>query len=253
MSDGRGPTPARDWGTTFGGIADGWLFSDVEGPLPPVLVLPLENPDLYDPAVWEKKAEVVRRHRSVTVMRRGGATFGVLTAKLGAPAAAMTVQAAAARGAHTLVGVGYCGAIADTLGCGDLLVPTGAVAADGTSAAYCPERYPAVADHALVGLLKEAAGGPVHDGLVHSLDAVLTQDSALVDRCRATRVDALDMETSAVLTVARIHGVRAATVLVASDHAGLGLPTDGTLLGAGTRRAVDVALEAVTRRAAELG
>ncbi|MGW2475144.1 phosphorylase family protein [Streptomyces sp. NPDC001665] len=250
MSDPRGGSAFQDWGTVFGGIADGWLFSDLDGSLPATVVLPLENPDLYDPVVWEKKAEVVSRHRSVTVLRHRGATFGVLTAKLGAPAAAMAVQAAAARGVRSLFGVGYCGAIADAIGCGDLVVPTGAVSADGTSRAYCPERYPAVADHSLVSLLKQVTGGQVHDGLVHSLDAVLTQDSALVDRCRATHVDALDMETSAVLTVARLHGVRAATVLVASDHAGAGRHTDGDLLDAGTRRAVDVVLEAVSLHAA---
>ncbi|WP_169317358.1 phosphorylase family protein [Actinacidiphila oryziradicis] len=246
------PADAQDWGSTFQGVVDGWLFSDVDGPLPPVAILPLENPDLYDRTDWAKRVETLRDYRSVSVAHYRGHEFAVFTAKLGAPAAAMAVQAAAARGVRTLIGVGYCGAVADTLSCGDLLVPTGAVAADGTSRAYCAERYPAVADHQLVRALHDTAPGTLHDGVVLSLDAVFTQDSALVERCRALRVSGIDMETSAVLTVARLNGVRAATVLVASDHPGLGVPTDGALLGAGSARAMELVLKAVTGRVAEL-
>ncbi|MEU9375771.1 hypothetical protein AB0D94_18580 [Streptomyces sp. NPDC048255] len=246
------PGDVPEWGSTFKAIADGWLFSDVDGPLPPVAILPLENPDLYDRADWEKRVEIERHHRSVSIARHGGRRIAILTAKLGAPAAAMAVQAAAARGVRTLIGLGYCGAIEDGLGCGDLLVPTGAVAAEGTSIAHTRERYPAVADHRLVRALHDSAPGTLHDGLVYSLDAVFTQDSGLIERCRRLRVSGIDMETSAVLTVARLSGVRAATVLVASDHPGLGLHTDGTLLGAGMDRAMGLALEAVTGRAAEL-
>ena len=118
-----------DWGTTFRGVVDGWLFPDVDGPLPPAAVLPLENPDLHDRSDWAKRVEAVRGYRSVSVARHRGHEFAVLTAKLGAPAAAMAVQAAAARGVRTLIGVGCCGAVADTLTCGELLVPSGAVAA----------------------------------------------------------------------------------------------------------------------------
>lgn len=253
-------TPGRpDWGTTFRQVADGWLFSDVDGKLPETVILPLENADLYDPSLWDGKVDIEQCHRSITFARHGGVGFGILSPKLGAPAAAMAIEAAADRGVRTLIGLGFCGAIAPDLRCGDLLVPTGAVAGDGVSAAYCPERYPAVADRALVAALHESAAHAappadaapddrlvLHDGLVHSIDAVFLQDSALIERCRALRVAGLDMETSAVLTVARICGIRAATILVASDHPGLGIPTDGPRLSEGARRAMDVALRVVS-------
>lgn len=164
----------------------------------------------------------------------------------------MATETAAARGVRTLVGVGFCGAIAPDLTRGDLLVPTGAVAGDGTSRGYCAERYPAVADHALVAALHRLSPDALHDVLVHSVDAVCTQDSALVQRCRALRVSALDMEISAVLTFARPRGVRAATLLVTSDHPGNGTLTDGTRLSAGTRRAAKLAREVVTSDLPEL-
>ncbi|MFF3644034.1 hypothetical protein [Streptomyces sp. NPDC002564] len=241
-NDSAGP----DWGDVFPSVVDGWLFSDVPHQLPPTAVLPLENPDLYDSAVWEEKTEVEERYRSATIVRYRGTRLCVLSPKLGAPAAAMALEAAAARGVRTVLGLGYCGAISPELTCGDLLVPTGAVSRDGTTAAYCPDGYPAVADHGLVTALHRAATDPLHDGLVCSVDAVYTQDSALVEQCRRRRVAGLDMETSAVLTVARLRGVRAATVLVASDHPGSGALTEGAALARGTRRALDLALEVVT-------
>ncbi|MFD9454269.1 hypothetical protein ACFWBC_14420 [Streptomyces sp. NPDC059985] len=241
------PTGDRpDWGTAFRSIADDWLFADVDGPLPAEAVLPLENPDLYDSGVWDKHLKIEERYRTVSIGVYAGRRIAVLNAKLGAPAAAMAIQAAAGRGVRSLVGVGYCGAVADDLRCGDLLVPTGAVSADGTSAALCPGRYPAVADHQLVRALHDTAPGTLRDGLVHTLDAVYTQDSALVEECRRTGVSGIDMETAAVLTAARLSGMRAATLLVASDHPGLGLPTDGALIGAGFDRAMGLALEALT-------
>jgi uridine phosphorylase len=205
--------------------------------------MPLENPDLFDIAEWEKRVDIKQRYRSVTTATYRGRPLSILSARLGAPAAAMTIEAAARRGVRTLIGLGFCGAIAADLGCGDLLVPSGAVAADGTSAGYCAERYPAVADRQLTGTLHRLAGN-LHDGLVYSLDAVFAQDDALIDRCRKLRVSAIDMETSAVLTVARLQGVRAATILVASDHPGQGLRTDGELLSVGAERAIGLALTA---------
>jgi uridine phosphorylase len=240
------PNPERrvPWAETFRDIADGWLFSDVEGNLPATAIMPLENPDLFDVAAWAKRIDIEQRYRSVTTATYQGRPLGILSARLGAPAAAMTVEAAARRGVRTLIGLGFCGAIADELRCGDLLVPSGAVAADGTSAGYCPERYPAVADREVTSALHRLANN-LHDGLVYSVDAVFAQDDALIDRCRNLRVAAIDMETSAVLTVARLQGVRAATILVASDHPGQGLRSDGALLTAGAERAIGLALAAV--------
>lgn len=199
------PHPRAPWGETFRQVADGWLFSDLPETLPAVGLLPLENPDSVEQSAWAQYLDVGKHYRSVSTGTFKGSPVALFTPKLGAPAAAMLVDAAAQRGLRVLIGLGYCGAISDRLTCGDLLAPSAALSGDGTSGSYAPARYPAVADLGLLTAL-HAADPNLHDGLVHSLDAVYTQDDALVDDCARLRVDALDMETSAVLTVARLRG-----------------------------------------------
>lgn len=238
----RAASGSRPWGETIGTVVDGWLFSDVKGELPDAAILPLENPDLYNPSQWSEHLEIDQKYKSVTIARFRGREIGVLTPKLGAPAVAMTLDAVAARGVKTVIGVGFCGGIADGLHCGDVLVPTAAVSADGTSPAYVPERFPAVADRRLATLAHEL-GPDNHDGLVYSLDAVCTQDDALIDRCRALTVAGIDMETAAAFTVGRLNGLRVATILVVSDHPGRGEQTDPARLLEGVGRAIRLSLE----------
>jgi len=238
---------AGEWQETMRGIVDDWLFSDVPGRLPDTVVLPLENPDLYDPSPWLAALEVERTGRSVTIGTLQDRQVGILTPKLGAPAAAMAVEAAAHRGVRRIVGIGYCGGVSAHLSCGDLLIPYAAVAGDGTSTSYLPERYPAVADPDLYCALRRLDAKAI-GGMVWSLDAVLMQDAAFVRRCRQLRVDGVDMETAAVLTVARLRGVSAATVLVVSDHPGRGERTDTARLSAGTKRAIELVTAAVGSR-----
>jgi uridine phosphorylase len=236
-----------EWAATFRDVVVGWLFDDLRGPLPATLLLPLENPDLHHRESWDAALSVEQRCRSITVGTVAGRRVGVLTSKMGAPAVAMTVDAAAGLGAKVVVGVGFCGGISHRLGCGDLLVPAGAVTGDGTSAGYVPERYPAVADRRLATMLIDAGGAGTHEGLVWSLDAALMEDSAFVMRATELGVDAVDMETAALLTVARLRGMRACGVLVVSDHPGHGRRADPTLLAPGIRRSMELAFEVAPR------
>lgn len=223
---------------------DGWLYDDVRGDLPDTVILPLENPHLYDRNVWASVLDVEQRARCVTIGAYHGRRIGVLAPTLGAPAAAMAVDAAADRGVRTVFGLGFCGAVAADLECGQVLVPFAAVAGDGTSPTYVPERYPAVADVGLVAAAT-AADVAVRTGIVWSTDGVLTQDSRFVRRCVALGVSGVDMETAAVLTVARLRGIRALTALVASDHLGHCRPTDGARLSTGVATATDLVLRLV--------
>ena len=64
-------------------------------------------------------------------------------------------------------------------------------------------------------------------------------------RARALGVGVVDMETAAVLTVARLRGVRAVPVLVVSDHPGRGECAECDALTGGVRAATDAVLAAV--------
>ncbi len=113
---------------------------------------------------------------------------------------------------------------------GEFLLAEAAITAEATSGTYVPPGYPAVSDYELQTVLRHelvAAGCSWQAGLFASYDGFYTQMLALRERDRepvAARVEelcslstlAIDMETSAVLAIARALGARAASLCLAT-------------------------------------
>ena len=100
---------------------------------------------------------------------------------------------------------------------GELLLVQAAVRDEGTSRAYVPEGYPAVSDAALLALCARSArrrGLKAHIGLVRSHDSFYIDGQEDVNRLWSGRgVLGSDMETAALLAVARLRGLRAMSIL----------------------------------------
>jgi nucleoside phosphorylase len=225
---------AFDWGATVPDVVDGWLFSE-PGPLPGTLVVPLENPHLHDDAAWlDVFGTPTGTNGLVATHAVDGVVVGVAKPVLGAAATAMLVDAAARRGVHTVLGIGFCGGTDPTLTCGDVIVAASAYGDDGVSAAYDPTGRSAEADSALLELVGNAA----RRGPVRTVAAVHLETQRLVDECAAAGVLGIDMETAALYTVAGVRGMSPLAVLTVSDVPARGAAADGTTLGPGYRRAL---------------
>jgi uridine phosphorylase len=236
-----------DWRDRIRQIARGWLFSDFpEQQLPPTVILPLENPDSYNPDVFYSRLETIKKYRSVAVGKYQGQAVAVLSSKFGAPAVAMTVECLAMMGVRNIVGVGYCGGLKEDVQSGDLVVPYACVRDDGTSAMYVEVEFPAVADIDLVMRLNSLVRGATqrsHTGVVWSTDAVLMETSERVRYWSSQGCVGVDMESGALFTVARLCGLHAASLLVASDNPLAGRETTFEMLGPATVIAVDASFE----------
>ena len=97
------------------------------------------------------------------------------------------------------------------------MVTTGAMKNEGTSRFYVPEGFPAVPDLELTMLLlqtaRELSGGVgVYAGITSSDDAFYGESEEFIDKLRSCKVMNLDMESSALYTIAHLRGVRAATI-----------------------------------------
>lgn len=134
----------------------------------------------------------------------------------GAPMAADTLETLAAAGVRRVVVAGMCGAFARGLAPGDVLLPPRALVAEGTSPHYAPREVwsrPDVRLHALA-----AAAFPQAQTLpVASTDAVYRQTFGQEECWRSQGCAGVDMETSAVFTVARCVGMEAVALLMVSD------------------------------------
>jgi uridine phosphorylase len=241
---------AGEWLEQMHKIARDWLFSDV--PLeqfPKSLILPLENPDLYDHSSFTSRMENVEHYKSISIGTYNHRPIGVMKSKFGAPAVALATHVLSMVNTTNIIGVGYCGGLQANINCGDLILPIACVRDEGTSARYVSENYPAVADienYEKLRSIVHAAGFPHHCGLVWSTDAILLETSALIQEWSSRGVIGVDMESSVLFTVARLVGIKATSVLVASDNPITYKETVVDKLAAGTAKAIDVSFKLAT-------
>ena len=217
------------------------------------------NPERVEKVVevwddWEEKA-YHREYRTATGRYRE-TPISVTSTGIGSPSAAIAVEELARVGTETFIRVGSCGAIQEGMDVGDLVITTGAVRQEGTSAEYVREDYPATADYEVVCALVAAAeelGYEYHTGLTMSADSFYAGQGrpgfegfraagseALIDALRAANVKNVEMEASSILTLANVYGLRAGAVCTVYANR-----VTGAFRTEGERRAAETASLAV--------
>lgn len=140
---------------------------------------------------------------------------------IGAPMATITMEKLIVLGAESIVLFGWCGAIAEEIHIGDIVVPDAAVSGEGTSKHY-PLPLPLVPHREESNDLREwllAQGLAVRSGAVWSTDAIFRENRRVVEELREQRgVVAVDMEFSALCAVAAFRQIAFSAILVVSDE-----------------------------------
>jgi purine-nucleoside phosphorylase len=125
-------------------------------------------------------------------------------------------------GVHTVVRVGSCGAMADGLALRDVVIASGACTDSSINKiTFEGLDYAPVADFGLLRSAVAAAeerGTRFQVGLVFSGDSFYPTRPELSQRMTAYGVLAVEMETSALYTLAAKHGARALAICTVSDH-----------------------------------
>ncbi len=161
-----------------------------------------------------------------------GAAVSVCSTGIGSPSAAIALEELASIGADTFIRIGRSGGLQPDVPVGSIVIAIGAIRDEGTSRAYLPIEYPAVADPIVVNALMDASADvdvQCRYGVIGSKDAFFAEvrpDSMPIAeewqaRWRAyRRAGALcsDMETAAIFVVARARKLRAGSVLLVSDN-----------------------------------
>jgi len=141
---------------------------------------------------------------------------------LGAPHAAMLMETLVSRGACKLIFMGWCGSLESHVRIGDLVVPTGGIIDEGTSRHYGKstggKSHPSDSLlHQLRDILTQDDIS-FHEGLVWTTDGAFRETRDKIIRFRKRKALAVEMEMSALFSVARFLGVEMAGVLVVSDE-----------------------------------
>lgn len=138
---------------------------------------------------------------------------------VGAPMATICLEKMIALGATRIILYGWCGSLAPVLRVGDLFLPTAGLSEEGTSAHYQnPDaRWDDTLQVALAGALKNCGFAP-KQGPIWTTDAVFRETREKVEQYSAQEIMAVDMEYTALRTVAAFRHVLLAAVMLVSDE-----------------------------------
>lgn len=140
---------------------------------------------------------------------------------LGAPQAAMVMEKIIALGAQRICVFGWCGSLQPDLRIGDIVIPLHAVAEEGTSRHYPVGKRRPATDQGLNRILERTLrreGLPFRKGTVWTTDAPYRETASKVQAYREQGVLAVEMEISALVTLAVYRSVKLSGLLVVSDE-----------------------------------
>jgi uridine phosphorylase len=139
---------------------------------------------------------------------------------IGAPAAAVMLEELIAFGSRSFVSVGTAGSLVKGLPPGSLVVCDGALRDDGVSYHYVPGGGPALPDETLTNALANQlsqAGVHYQRGLTWTTDAIYRETQEELEERVEQGALVVEMEASALFTVARYRAARLASCFTISD------------------------------------
>jgi len=143
---------------------------------------------------------------------------------VGAPYAVMLLETLVAWGVRHFFFFGWCGAVSPAVNIGDILLPTAAFIDEGTSVHYSDSReapmvsHPTPASVEKIMYMLDPENTRLHAGAVWTTDAIFRETPDKIRRFQAEGALAVDMEMSALFSVAHYRGVDIGGILVVSDE-----------------------------------
>jgi len=182
-----------------------------------------------DPKRAEKIATFFDNYKKVADYRgyvtftgqTGTTPISTCSSGIGCPSAAIVIEELINIGAENLIRVGTTGALQSDLQIGDIVIATAAVRADGTTNAYVPSGYPAVANFQIVKALIEAANQmdiKFHLGIVVSSDAFYAENKDFVKTYSEANILSVEMEASIIFTLTNLKKLRGGAILVVDSN-----------------------------------
>jgi AMP nucleosidase len=141
---------------------------------------------------------------------------------IGSPQAALLINCLAyLDNLKSVIMLGMCGGIDDTLEIGNFVIPSAAIRGEGTSRHYLPSEFPAIPASSVnlfcIGAVKQVKLQP-KCGIIYTTDRRLWEfDEGFVEYLRQQRIMAIDMELATLFSVAYRYEVPIGSIMLVSD------------------------------------
>lgn len=197
-----------------------------------------------------------REHRTFTGYYKG-VKISVTSTGMGCPSAAIATEELANIGAKVFIRIGSSAALQPEMKIGDLLISTGAMKNEGTSRFYVPDCFPAIPDIEFTSLLintanemKDELGYGLHYGISATDDAFYGETEEWIKKLINLGVSNVEMEASAIFTIAHLRKLKAACICGVSGNLNTGeviYETENTKLAQAWESEIRVVLETIYR------
>jgi purine-nucleoside phosphorylase len=141
---------------------------------------------------------------------------------VGAPYAVMLVETLIAWGVTKILFLGWCGSVSETAEIGDIIVPTSALVDEGTSRHYQDRNAPVVfPSKSLLDAIKADLDRNrirFHQGPIWTTDALYRETRKKVVQFQRLGAIGVEMEISALFTVAGFRGVEIGALVTVGDE-----------------------------------
>lgn len=171
-------------------------------------------------AVLQNGGERRFLHNTNLAVSADGSRF-VAGPAVGAPAAALVMEKLIVLGAKQIILMGWCGAVASSCVIGDIILPDNAVSGEGTSKYYGISDTVQPCRQSTIRLqqLLDKEMLEYKEGTIWSTDAPYRESREMLHRLQKRhRIVAIDMEFSALCSVAAFRSVSFCAVLLVSDE-----------------------------------
>lgn len=164
--------------------------------------------------------DFINRGHPYLLFRYRGISMGFVYPGIGSPHASAILDETFALGAESCVFIGSAGILVEGVQCPDLILPTRAVRDEGTSFHYIDPGRHAFPDSGLVDAIRTTLrekAVPFREGTTWTTDGVYREIPSKISRLREEGCLAVDMEASALFSVAEFYGKKIAGLFSASD------------------------------------
>ncbi len=200
----------------------------------------------------ESKLMAENREYIVYTGKTGGVDVTVCSTGIGGPAASIAFEELANLGAEVLIRVGSAGGRQPEIPIGTQVIITASYRGEGTSRAYIPQGFPAVADidvtNALVSAAEEEKILSIK-GIGFTRDAYYVQDRELNELLKEMGVVAAEQEASVLFIVSTYRHIKSGAIVATDSNIWLkeqpSLAEKERLYAEGEKKAIRIALRAV--------
>lgn len=151
----------------------------------------------------------------------GGIKIAVGNGGRFSPDTAIITEILCAGKVEYIIRAGSCGALEENIKIGDVVLGTGVVRGDGVTPYYVDSSFKTVSDTSVTEALRESSkenGINIHEGLIWTTDALLRETKELIQKVKGEGAIAVDMVSSALLTIAQVNKVKASSISAVSDN-----------------------------------